>query len=376
MDARRGAEQTPTPEAADAAFAGFVALIPRAARVVCLHDTDADGITAGVLWQRAFERMDFTDIARVLPGRERNAWSGENRAKVAAVSPAFLFVLDLGSQTMPVIAGVPTCFIDHHRPEGVPPGDTLISAYHGSLKSRADAQAPGSPAWDPIPCTSLLIYQVAGSMVDLSDLDWVAAIGALSDLGDNAPFPLIAEAKKKYTAKYLREATSLVNAARRSSRYIPEFAADALLSARSPKELVEADTPAMRELKTAREEVKAALNEAKKAAPVFAGQVALIRIHSACVVHPLIAQIWRSRLPKFLVIVANDGYRPGRVHFSARSGPGTNVIDFLRGISLPAGDGDFGHGHDQASGGVLPTARWNALLAALGFPESVFAPAG
>jgi single-stranded-DNA-specific exonuclease len=90
-------------------------------------------------------------------------------------------------------------------------------------------------------------------------------------------------------------------------------------------------------------------------------------------VHPLIAQIWRSRLPKFLVIVANDGYEPGRVHFSARSGPGMNVIDFLRGISLPAGDGDFGHGHDQASGGILPTKRWNALLAALGFPASVFA---
>lgn len=357
MDALSGAEQTPTPETADAAFAGFVARIPRDSRVVCLHDSDADGITAGVLWQRAFERMGYTNISRLLPGRERNAWSPENRAKVAAQAPAFLFVLDLGSQALPVIEGVPTCFIDHHRPEGVPPGDALISAY----------------SWDAIPCTSLLVYQVAGARVDLSDLDWLAAIGALSDLGDNAPFPLIGEAKKKYTAKYLREATSLVNAARRSSRYIPEVAADALLSARTPRELVEADTPAAKELRAAREEVKAALEEAKKAPPVFAGQVALIRIHSACVVHPLIAQIWRSRLPKFVVIVANDGYRPGQVHFSARSAAGVNVLEMLRGISLPGGEGHFGHGHDQASGGILPIPRWNALLAALGFPKSVFA---
>jgi single-stranded-DNA-specific exonuclease len=348
---------SPEGRAANEAFAGFVARIEKDARVVCLHDTDADGLTAGVLWQRAFERLGFTNIARVLPGRERNAWNEENRAKIVAQSSAYLFVLDLGSQAVPVIEGVPTCFVDHHRPEGVPPGDTLISAY----------------AWDPIPCTSLLIYQVAGAMVGLSDLDWIATIGTLSDLGDNAPFPLIAEAKKKYTAKYLKEATTLVNAARRCSRYIPEVAANALLSYESPKALVESDAPPIQELKAAREEVAAALAEAKKAAPVFSGKVALIRIHSACVVHPLIAQIWRSRLPKYMVIVANDGYRPGQVHFSARSAPGLNILEFLRGIEIPEGEGHFGHGHDQASGGILPTARWNALLAALGFPETVFA---
>ena len=347
---------TPTPADADQAFAGFVARIPKDARLVCLHDTDADGLTAGVLWQRAMERLGYTNALRVLPGRERNAWNAENRAKVAAANPQFLFVLDLGSQAVPVISSVPTCFIDHHRPEGIPPGDTLITAY----------------SWDPIPCTSLLIYQIAGALVDLSDLDWVAAIGALSDLGDNAPFPLIAEAKKKYTAKYLKEATTIINAARRSSRYIPDVAAGALLAYTNPKALVESDAPAVQELKATREEVAAALAEAKKAAPVFSGRVALVRIHSACVVHPLIAQIWRSRLPKYMVIVANDGYRPGQVHFSARSAAGINILEFLRGIEIPGGEGDFGHGHDQASGGILPTDRWNALLAALGFPETVF----
>jgi single-stranded-DNA-specific exonuclease len=48
-------------------------------------------------------------------------------------------------------------------------------------------------------------------------------------------------------------------------------------------------------------------------------------------------------------------------------------LEFLRGISIPDGEGDYGHGHDQASGGSLPVERWNALLGALGFPESVYA---
>lgn len=98
-----------------------------------------------------------------------------------------------------------------------------------------------------------------------------------------------------------------------------------------------------------------------------ASQVALIRLHSPCQVHPLIAQIWRSRLPQFIVIAANDGYLPGRVNFSARSRSGVNVLEFLRAADIGEGEGTFGHGHDQASGGSLPVARWNALLAQWGF---------
>ena len=123
-------------------------------------------------------------------------------------------------------------------------------------------------------------------------------------------------------------------------------------------------------MREARREVNAAMAEAKKHAPLFAGQVALIRIHSSYQIHPLIAQIWRSRLPKYVVMVANDGYRPGHVHFSVR-GQQINVLDFLSSVHISDGDGAYGHGHDQASGGNLPVSRWNALLAALGFPQSV-----
>jgi len=333
--------------------------IPKDARVVCLHDCDADGVAGGVVWQRAMERLGYTDIARVIPDRERNAWTLENRKRVAEAfdignaTTRRLFVLDLGSQSNPVAPGIPTCFIDHHRPEGVPPGDTLISSY----------------LWDPIPNTSLMVYDLFGSLTDITDLDWIAAIGTISDLGDQAPFPLVEQCKKKYTAKYLKEVTALVNAARRSARYEPEIAAEALLAFDSPKSLYLSADIAVERLKEDRAEVAAALAEAKKAAPVFAGQVALVQIHSACQIHPLIAQIWRSRLPKYIVICANDRFLPGRVNFSARGSDGTNVLQFLRDIDLDLeeGEGNYGHGHDAASGGSLPVEQWEKLLEAIGF---------
>ena len=336
---------------AQAAFAAFVAALPRDARTLVFHDFDADGVTAGVVLQIALQRLGFTGVQRFAPTRDRDAWSEANRTLIAGVRPDALFVLDLGSRDTALIHGVRTCLIDHHRPDGAPPGALLITAY----------------TWDPIPNTSLIVYDLCAPLVALEDADWIAAIGALSDLGERAPFPLLAAVRKRYTMSDLKEATALVNAARRASESQPETAARALLTHRSARELVRSDSPDVQALRSAREEVQRAMAEAKKAAPKFSANVALVRVRSTCQVHPVIAQIWRTRLPKYIVLVANEGYLPGRVNFSARSAAGISLLDFLRAIDLGEGEGSYAHGHDQATGGSLPVARWNLLLTKLGF---------
>ncbi|HYO75897.1 MAG TPA: DHH family phosphoesterase [Thermoanaerobaculia bacterium] len=342
---------TPDFASAQRAFAEFVEATPLDARVLVFHDSDADGVTAGVVLQRALERRGFTHVARSAPTRERDAWSAANRELIAASNPEALFLLDLGSRDEPLVKHARCCLIDHHHPDGVPPDALLITAY----------------AWDPIPNTSLMVYDLCASLADIEDLDWVAAIGVLSDLGERAPFPLLASVKKKYAMSDLKEATTLVNAARRASEYQPETAARALLAHDTARDLVRSSAAEVEALRAAREEVKVAMAEAKKAAPKFAGNVALIRVHSRCQVHPVIAQIWRTRLPKYIVIVANDGYLPGRVNFSARSASGINLLEFLRSFDLGEGEGSYARGHDQATGGSLPLDRWRLLLSKIGF---------
>lgn len=327
---------------ARAALNAFLQPLSLQTRCVALHDVDADGVAAGVVWQRAMERLGFENVVRVVPDRERNAWTPQNRARVLAANPETLFVMDLGSQNQSVVPDVRACFIDHHRPEGVPPNDTLISGYD----------------WNPIPNTSLMVYQLFRNRVEIEDLDWIAAIGTLSDLGERTTFEIIAQAKKKYTAKYLKEATTLVNAARRASVSDPECAARALLQHTNPRDLVNSESADVQRLKGARREVKAALAEAKKAAPRFIGRAAILEMNSPCQIHPLIAQIWRGRLPKYFVIAANHGYLPDRVNFSAR---GEGVLQFLRGFS-PDERTTFGHGHDAASGGSLSVEEWREFL--------------
>ncbi|RUT07675.1 hypothetical protein DSM106972_019350 [Dulcicalothrix desertica PCC 7102] len=341
----------PNLEAAQEIFKNIISNLDKNQHIVIMHDSDADGVTAGVILQKILQRTGFVQVTRIIPDRERNAWAPSNRDKIKATAPDYLFVLDLGCQSEPVIPGIPTCFIDHHRPEGTPPNSTLITAY----------------TWAPIPNTSLIVYSLCTAITDATDLDWIAAIGTISDLGEKAPFEMLAVTKTKYTAKYLKEATTLINASRRAADYNPEISAKVLLTHNSPRDIVNSTTPEVEQLRSAREQVKVEMEKARKAAPTFAGLVALIRINSPCQIHPLIAQSWRTRLPKYIVIVANEGYLPGKVNFSARTDSGINILDFLRNVGLPEGEGSYGHGHDFASGGSLPITRFYELLSKLGF---------
>ncbi|HJU06453.1 MAG TPA: hypothetical protein VJ692_15000 [Nitrospiraceae bacterium] len=204
-------------------------------KIAVLHDFDADGVTAGVILVQALFRAGREHVSRLVVDRVRSAWSETNRRRLHDEAPDRLFVLDLGSRPDPILAGVPTCFIDHHRPAGILPSDVLISSYD----------------WEVIPNTSLLVWELCSTISDVSDLDWVAAIGVLSDLGEASPFPLLARVFEKYDRRSLKEATVLVNAVRRSAQPDPDLAVRALLAHHSPKS--SCDRPARRSLACARQ---------------------------------------------------------------------------------------------------------------------------
>lgn len=331
-------------------FRHWVDSMSDSARITLMHDSDADGVSSAAVLTRALRTFGRKPVT-VAPDRERDAWSASNAQRVRASRPDALAVMDLGARAEPLVPGVRTLFIDHHRPESVGSGDILISAYD----------------WDPIPNTSLLAYHCAAAICDAADLDWIAALGVLSDLGDKAPFPLLARVRERYSISRLREITTLINAARRGPVHQPEIALRLLLNHDSPESLEQDGGDDLETLRSAREIVKRELAQAKKAAPVFSGDVALIRTSSRCQVHPIIAQIWRTRLPKYVVIASNDGYLEGRVNFSMRTASDRNLLDFLGGIDLGPGEGSYGRGHDQATGGSLDIERWNLLLHRLGF---------
>jgi single-stranded-DNA-specific exonuclease len=326
----------------------------RASRIVVFCHFDADGLAAGALFGRALPRLGFADVRVVPSGRGESAFSDSARRRIAALEPAALIVTDLGVNRLGVLPGLPTLYVDHHRPEGDPADAAVISGY----------------GWDPIPTSAWLAYELLRPLAPVDDLLWIAAVGTLSDLGDAAPWPELQDAKKRFTAKWLKEAVVLVNAARRASAFDVETPLALLLEAEHPRALTDDEQRGTDRLRAYRAEVNAELKQARRAAPTFAiGQPwALVRLHSACQIHPLIAQQWRGRLRDHAVIAANSGYLPGTIVFSTRTArPDLNLPALFQAVDLGEYNGTFGFGHDRASGGHLPPHAFERLLTALGF---------
>jgi single-stranded-DNA-specific exonuclease len=346
-------------------FRTFLARIPTFGRVVVYCHFDADGLAAGALFGRALSRINSTWEVQVVPsGKGENAFLTPGvPEKLLALQPDALIVTDLGVHAHVTLetAGVPVLYVDHHIPEGTPPvGSTVLTGY----------------GLDPVPCSAWLAYELLAAEADINDLRWVAAIGILSDLGDQAAWPPLTETKKQFTAKWLKEAVAMCNAARRDGSFDLDVPLGYLLHDANPRSLAQDAT-----LAGYRAEVAAALATARKLPPKFplgglmASPVALITINSPCQIHPLIAQQWIQRLPDRVVLCANLGYLPdGLVAVAGRSASrNLHIPNLLReafartGAEPPA---NFAHGHPQASGGHLPAAQYQLLLTGLGFPAS------
>ena len=330
-------------------FAAALATMDRSRGVALLGHFDADGLSALAILARALKAAGIANDVLVT-GKGETPWDDAVRARLAALNRGGLIVVDLGVRAEPIL-NLPTVYLDHHRPTGFPPGATVLSG-HGL---------------DPEPTSALIAWWAAGALGDVANLQWLAALGLI---GDMAPeFPELAEAQARWGKTALKDAVALVNAPRRTAAADPSPALRLLLESDGPKDITRGTSPDAEALRAAKAEVAAELEAARKVGPKVRGDVALIRFHSPCQIHPLIAQSWRGRLKDKIVLAANTGYNPGWVHFAARSATGTDLIDFLARHRPPGADGRYGNGHAQATGGALRPADWNAFVSDLGFPD-------
>jgi hypothetical protein len=336
--------------AARDAFAAALAGFDRSRPVLVLGHFDADGLSATAILVRALRVAGWAAEPRIT-GKGETPWDEPLAGDLRAAAPGGLIVTDLGTRAEPVLPGTPTVVIDHHLPTGTPPDAIMVSG-NGLI---------------PEPSSALIAWWCAGALGDQADLLWLAALGLIGDMAER--FPELGEAEARWGKTALKDAVSLVNAPRRTAEADASPALALLLRGDGPKIVTKEPGPERDALLAAKEEVKAAVEAARRVPPRVAGDVALIRFESPCQIHPLIAQQWRGRLRDKIVLAANTGYRPGWVHFAARSARGENLVDFLADHRPAGADSRYGSGHAQATGGALRPADWNAFVRGLGFPD-------
>jgi single-stranded-DNA-specific exonuclease len=313
---------------------------------------DADGLSAVAILKRVLDRAGYTSEVRLV-GKGENPWSAAIRAELEERRPGGLIVTDLGVREGDIAPGVPTVIVDHHVPTGTP-GDAVVISGNGI---------------DPEPTSALLAYWCAQALGDAADLVWLAGLGLIGDMAEGAGFAEMTEAQQRFGKTALRDAVSLINAPRRAAAADAGPALALLLKGDGPKDVTSGKYPETAALRAAKEEVKGELEIAKRVGPKVRDDIALIRCNSPCQIHPLVAQQWRGRLKDKIVLAANTGYRPGWIHFAARTATDRNLIQFLAERRPEGADENYGSGHAQATGGALRPADWNQFVRELGFPE-------
>ncbi len=332
-------------------FRDWLSAIRECGSLLVLAHHDADGVAAAAILARWLRTAGRPVHVRIV-GRGESAWSTEMRRELEAASDvAGIIATDLGVQSDPILPGKPTILIDHHVPAATETASTIVTGY-------------GS---EPIPTSSLLAYWCVSAIVDPDPLLWIAVLGIIGDIAEKAGFTELEEARVRYGITPLRRAVALINAARRSASGDAGPALALLMKASGPDDISSGKFAETAVLIRAQEEVKHEMDNARRVPPKVRNGIALIRLHSPCQIHPLIAQQWRGRFKNEIVIAVNTGYTPGSVHFAVRSARDLDLIEFLASHAPPDADSGYGHGHRAANGGALRPEAWNEFVSDLGF---------
>ena len=300
-----------------------------AAGTIICHD-DADGLSSGAIALRATGRA--ADAAVLLP-RGVTPWTDS-----APIPDGPLAVLDWGIQPL----DRPVLYVDHHALE--------VSSLGPDQVAICGAGAV------PEVTTSVLMGRLAPEVPN-----WLAAVGAVGDLGDRGL--ALPDFELGIVKSHVRRLATLVNSPRRVPDGPLRTALAILVEAATAKDAL-AD-PRIAELEDARAAYRSEFERVVKTAPEFGPDIAVLQFSTPMHVHGLVAMQWSRTLRPRAVLAANHDFLPGFVNFSVRTADTTQDLRALLRAALPDEGGEFAHGHPQATGGSLPYDRFEALLEGL-----------
>ncbi len=313
-------------------------------KVIILTHVDSDGVSSGALLYKVLINKGYKNIDIIYPGKGENGYSDRIKNIINTKKPDVIFFMDLGSYHTNFNNIKKIILIDHHKPEGVPNNGVLFTSFPPP----------------PYISTSYLTYLLLNS-INFNPKDYLGLIGEVGDYGLYVDAPLFKELLKKYNKKEISLISSLVNSARRVKEFDIDTSLKYLISSENFEDLIK-DSEFKKKLLYYKEVIKQDIDKWKKIKPKFINNIAIIEIESPNLIHPIIAQIWRNVLEKYIIICANFGYLENKVSFSLRTSLDISLLSFLRKYLKPSIEEDLGFGHERATGGIIDTEKWFDLI--------------
>lgn len=151
-------------------FEDFINSIPKEKQILIVHDTDMDGMTSGVITKKALEKLGFNNVDTKLKAHDKPRIITD---KEAEEFPETIIYLDLAAEDFKDIEklkGRKIIVIDHHPSENDRDWMTIIKPAYLSEKNNPSQT-----------CTANLVYTLFSRLIDIKEMDWLAAAGIIAD---------------------------------------------------------------------------------------------------------------------------------------------------------------------------------------------------
>jgi single-stranded DNA-specific DHH superfamily exonuclease len=215
-------------------FSKFVKGIKPSDELAVLYDTDADGICAAVIFTKAMEKMGH-QVERFIPSSHANfnverirALKEENVNKVIILDFAADQYSDFFTELLKDFEAV--LLVDHHK---------IYKDYNSKNCVFIKAQFIRKDLDGSNYCTAKLVFDLFSYVLDISFLDWLAAIALISDMSGT---PWQNFLKKVYTKHNLSKRKcidlgNIINAGKQVDPPQVERALEVTLEAKKPEDI-------------------------------------------------------------------------------------------------------------------------------------------
>jgi len=327
----------------------FVNSITKKDRIAIFHDIDGDGLFATGLLVKAMRRLNLNPELLIGIGREEIVPSGNTIKKLKDEKITKIFILDKPADVDPKAIKQIEKFseiliIDHHKIfEDVHSKKTTV------IKPQFFTKAP--PSKYP---TAKMVYVLFSELVDIKDLDWMAAAGIMSDTakGDE----LVKDTLKKYKLRGDPWKTPIGKAENHvsfSALYKPEnhlLSLKILIKSKTYKEIL--DSKLKKFYAAVNNEIQSHLKNFDKVAE-FKGDLAFYSIKPKYKINtPLLTMISANLYPSTtLVLITDQPPNKSRISFR-RNDFKKDTSDIARAAIKGFKQAQAG-GHAPASGAII-----------------------
>lgn len=181
-------------------FRDFISSVSKKDRVAVLHHTDSDGICSGVIISKLIERIRKKKIdLRINQKGNIHHVTEDTLKKLRKRRINKVIVVDLNIDICPSnlrkLARFTKVLILDHHPVTYPILNNVLV-----IKSSMLSNIPSSKY-----CAAKLCYDLGCFVADLSDLDWVSAVGSIGDIATEPFKPWLRAVFRKYHLKMNRD---------------------------------------------------------------------------------------------------------------------------------------------------------------------------